>query len=65
MVTAGFDPLKDEGRDFAAALNAAGGTATHVEYSGLVHDFFGMPDVSPAVNEAVKETAAALKAAVG
>ena len=65
VVTAGFDPLKDEGRDFAAALNAAGGQATHVEYGGLVHDFYIMPDVSPAVHEAVKETAAALKAAVG
>ena len=65
VVTAGFDPLKDEGRDYAARLTAAGNVATHVEYAGLVHDFYVMPDVSPAVHEAVKETAAALKAAVG
>lgn len=65
VVTAGFDPLKDEGRDYAAALNAAGGKAAHVEYAGLVHDFYLMPDVSPAVVEAAKETAAALKAAIG
>ena len=65
VVTAGFDPLKDEGRDYAAALNAAGAKAAHVEYPGLIHDFYLMPDVSPAVVEAAKETAAALKAAIG
>ena len=65
VVTAGFDPLKDEGRDYAARLTAAGNSASHVEYAGLVHDFYIMPDVSPAVHDAVKETAAALKAAVG
>ena len=48
VVTAGFDPLKDEGRDYAARLTAAGNSATHVEYAGLVHDFYIMPDVSPA-----------------
>ncbi len=65
VVTAGFDPLKDEGRDYAARLTAAGNSAAHVEYAGLVHDFYVMPDVSPAVHVAVRETAAALKAAVG
>ena len=65
VVAAGFDPLKDEGRDYAARLTAAGNSAAHVEYAGLVHDFYVMPDVSPAVHEAVRETAAALKAAVG
>lgn len=65
VVTAGYDPLKDEGRDYAARLTAAGNVAAHVEYAGLVHDFYVMPDVSPAVHEAVRETAAALKAAVG
>jgi acetyl esterase len=64
VVTAGFDPLKDEGRDFAARLAAAGVKARHVEYPSLVHDFYIMPDVSPAVAEAVAETAAVLKAAL-
>lgn len=64
VVTAGYDPLKDEGRDFAARLNAAGVKATHVEYPDLVHDFYLMGDVSPAITAAAKETAAALKAAL-
>ncbi len=65
VVTAGYDPLKDEGRDYAARLNAAGVKAAHVEYPDLVHDFYLMGDVSPAITAAAKETAAALKAALG
>jgi len=64
VVTAGFDPLKDEGRDYAERLRAAGVTATHVEYPALVHDFYIMADVSPAVAKAATETAQALKAAL-
>ncbi|THD64561.1 alpha/beta hydrolase [Phenylobacterium sp.] len=64
VVTAGFDPLKDEGRDYAARLKAAGVPAAHVEYPTLVHDFYIMHDVSPAVATAAAETAAALKAAL-
>lgn len=65
VVTAGYDPLKDEGRDYAARLNAAGVKAQHVEYKDMVHDFYSMGDVSPAVDVATKETVAALKAALG
>jgi acetyl esterase len=64
VVTAGYDPLKDEGRDYAARLNAAGVEAAHVEYSGMVHDFYLMGDVSPAVVEAARETSAVLKRAL-
>jgi acetyl esterase len=64
IVTAGFDPLKDEGRDYAARLRAAGVEAHHVEYPALVHDFYIMPDVSPAVGRAAAETALALKQAL-
>ncbi len=64
VVTAGFDPLKDEGRDYAERLRAAGVEARHVEYPALVHDFYIMDDVSPAVSEAARETAQALKAAL-
>jgi acetyl esterase len=64
IVTAGNDLLKDEGRDYAARLNAAGVAAAHVEYPTLVHDFYVMGDVSPAVIEATRETTQALKAAL-
>jgi acetyl esterase len=64
VVTAGFDPLEDEGRDYAASLAAAGVSARHVNYPPLVHDFYIMGDVSPAVIEAARETAEALRAAL-
>jgi acetyl esterase len=65
VVTAGFDPLEHEGRDYAAALNAAGVKAEWVNYAGLVHDFFIMGDVSPAVGEAAQAAGAAIRAALG
>jgi acetyl esterase len=64
VVTAGFDPLEDEGRDYAGALTAAGVPARHLNYPSLVHDFYIMGDVSPAVIEAARETAEALRAAL-
>jgi acetyl esterase len=65
VVTAGHDCLKDEGAAYAERLRAAGVEARHVEYPSLPHDFYIMADVSPAVAAAARETAAALKAAIG
>ncbi|HEY5107452.1 MAG TPA: alpha/beta hydrolase [Caulobacteraceae bacterium] len=62
IATAGFDPLEHEGRDYAAALAAAGVPARHVNYPALAHDFYVMGDVSPAVTAAAKEAGEALKA---
>ena len=64
VVTAGHDPLEHEGRDYAAALKNAGVEARWVNYPTLVHDFFIMGDVSPAVVEAARETAQALREAL-
>jgi len=65
LVTAGFDPLEHEGRDYAAALGASGTPARHINYPSLVHDFFIMGDVSPAVGEATEAAGAAIRAALG
>ncbi len=64
VVTAGYDPLQDEGRDYAARLNALGVKAEHRHYPELVHDFYIMGDVSPAVEAAARDAANALKAAL-
>ena len=65
VVTAGFDPLKDEGKAYAEALNKAGVTARHIEYPTFVHDFYTLSAICPGVVPAIEETAAALKAALG
>ena len=62
VVTAGFDPLKDEGKAYAERLNAAGGSARHIEYPTFVHDFYTLAAIAPVVIPAIEETAAGLKA---
>ena len=39
VFTAGYDPLRDEGRAYASALYEAEVPTTHVEYPGLTHGF--------------------------
>ena len=64
VVTAGYDPLQDEGRDYARRLEAAGVPVRHVHYPDMLHDFYIMGDVSPAVGVAAREAAEAMKAAL-
>ena len=65
VITAGHDPLEDEGRDYAEALKAAGVPATLRNYEDMVHDFFIMGDVSPGVVEAAKRTFRAFRTGLG
>jgi acetyl esterase len=44
VITAGFDPLRDEGVGYAERLTAAGVATTHVHFPGQIHGFFSMPD---------------------
>ena len=64
VVTAGYDPLKDEGRAYAERLASAGVAAEHLHYPELIHDFYLLGDVSPAVEAAARETAGRLQAAL-
>ncbi|MEU6660275.1 alpha/beta hydrolase [Streptomyces sp. NPDC046821] len=43
IVTAGCDPLCDEGRAYAAALRASGVEATESHFPAMFHGFFGFP----------------------
>ena len=47
VITAGFDPLRDEGKDYADKLDAAGVPVTYVNYPGMVHGFFSMRGLIP------------------
>jgi len=42
VVTAGFDPLRDEGKAYADALTAAGVSVRYRCYDDMIHGFFGM-----------------------
>jgi acetyl esterase len=56
LVTAEFDPLRDEGEAYAEALKAAGVQVDVTRYDGLIHGFFDMGTISPAAQAAIDET---------
>ena len=64
VITAEFDPLRDEGEAYAAALRAADVDVAHTRYDGMIHAFFGLGAVFDAGNEAIAEVGAALHARV-
>ncbi|MDB4992974.1 MAG: Alpha/beta hydrolase fold-3 domain protein [Myxococcaceae bacterium] len=61
LVTAGFDPLRDEGEAYARALAARGNAVTVRRFGSLVHGFLNMVGVSPACRDAVIEIAGATR----
>jgi acetyl esterase len=64
VITAEYDPLRDEGEAYAAKLAAAGVPATASRYDGMIHGFFGLGSIIPAARPAVDEAGAALRAAL-
>ena len=64
IVTAGIDPLRDEGRRLAERLSQAGVATTAAHYPSMVHEFFQMPDLSAAVLPAAQAAAAVLAQAL-
>lgn len=61
VVTAEFDPLCDEGAEFARRLKAEGTDATLHQFDGLVHDFFATARMFGSSRRAVDEVYGALK----
>lgn len=64
VLTAGFDPLRDEGEEYAERLRAAGVPVVLRRHEGQVHGFFSMVGAGRAPREAVAETAGMLRAAL-
>jgi acetyl esterase len=44
MITAEYDPLRDEGDAYAARLASLGVPTSHVRFSGMYHGFFSLAD---------------------
>jgi acetyl esterase len=65
VITAEFDPLRDEGEAYAARLEAAGVPTQHRRFDGMFHAFFTMVGMVDAADEAQEEAAKAIIAAVG
>ncbi len=63
VLTAGFDPLSDEGEAYAARLEAEGVPVTRRLFPGQIHGFITMGKAIGAAETAILEAADAVKAA--
>jgi acetyl esterase len=64
VVTAEFDPLRDEGEAYAESLRAAGVEVNLTRYDGVIHGFFSMLDFIPEGKVAMDQACVALSAAL-
>ena len=65
VMLGGFDPLHDEGMQYAKKLRDAGVAVEIADYTGLVHCFIYMQAVLPQAHEAVSTAAKAVAKGLG
>src|SRR5262245_10752182 len=64
VVTAGFDPLRDEGEAYARRLRQGGVRVDHIDYGGMIHGFVPMGRVIDTAPRAVTLVAGSLHQAL-
>src|SRR4029453_10408903 len=62
VLTGGFDPLRDEGRQYIDAMRAAGVTVDHRQFGSLVHGFANFFPLGGGSAAATTEMISALRA---
>lgn len=65
IATAGFDPVRDQGNEYAEALAAVGNQVTHYCFGELTHSFLCLGRVSNAVQNSCRQLARDLAAHLG
>ena len=60
VITAEYDPLRDEAEEYAARLKRAGVTVKCTRYEGVTHAFTGMAPILDKGRQSIIEAAAAL-----
>jgi len=63
VITAGCDPLRDEGEAYAARLRDAGVPVTFTRYEGIFHGFIRMTRLHDKARAALDEVAGSLRKA--
>ncbi len=64
LITAGYDPLRDEGRAYAFRLHQEGTQADLVEFGGMLHGFLSSPMLLHGARRGTSLAAAALREAL-
>jgi acetyl esterase len=65
VLTAEYDPLRDDGKAYADALSAAGVEVRYGSYPGLTHAFLWMAGVSQACRDALSDIGVQVRAVLG
>jgi acetyl esterase len=61
VITAEFDPLRDEGEQYAGRMRAAGTPVQLTRYDGMIHGFFTMSEILDQGKMAIRQSAEALR----